>query len=126
MRCYQEQIDKELNEFMNIRESGGGCECQECGRKYKIDFILPDELWETIKPIGKPEGAGLLCGSCIVQNLELFDRHMSFVLKQNITKCGHQTGMNSKPEKFLSIGTYRAGCLICAICGILLGWAVFN
>lgn len=48
-----------------------GTLCQECNRRYKIDLIVPDELWEKIKPSNKPEGAGLLCGSCIMKRLEL-------------------------------------------------------
>lgn len=46
------------------------CECQECGEQYKVDFIVPDELWEQIKPEGKEVGAGLLCGRCIIQKIE--------------------------------------------------------
>lgn len=47
-----------------------GCMCQCCGQRYKVDFIVPDELWEKIKPKGKAVGAGLLCGWCIVENIE--------------------------------------------------------
>lgn len=47
-----------------------GCTCQGCGNKYITDVLIPDELWERIKPIGKPEGAGLLCPQCIVQRLQ--------------------------------------------------------
>jgi len=32
--------------------------------------MIHDEIWERIKPLGKPKGAGLLCGSCIMQKLE--------------------------------------------------------
>lgn len=48
----------------------GGCLCQKCGCRYKIDLLIPDDLWELIKPKGKPTGAGLLCGSCIMELLE--------------------------------------------------------
>lgn len=47
-----------------------GCKCQECGRQYRVDFMVPDYLWEQIKPEGKPEGAGLLCGLCIAERIE--------------------------------------------------------
>ena len=47
-----------------------GCICQYCGNKYKIDLLIPDELWEQIKPSGKPQGTGLLCGLCIISKLE--------------------------------------------------------
>lgn len=47
-----------------------GCTCQGCGRTYRADMLVPDALWAEIKPEGKPEGAGLLCGRCIVDRLE--------------------------------------------------------
>ena len=46
------------------------CICQECGFYYNLDINIPDDLWEQIKPDGKPEGSGLLCGKCIVGKLE--------------------------------------------------------
>ena len=46
------------------------CICQQCNKEYKIDLLIPDNLWELIKPNGKEKGAGLLCGSCIMNNLE--------------------------------------------------------
>ncbi len=47
-----------------------GCACQRCGNKFKVDIIVPDDVWERIKPTGKPAGAGLLCGHCIISRLE--------------------------------------------------------
>jgi RNase P subunit RPR2 len=47
-----------------------GCTCQGCGRHYRVDFNIPDHLWERIKPEDKEEGAGLLCGVCIATRLE--------------------------------------------------------
>lgn len=46
------------------------CKCQECGNQFKVDFLVSDELWEEIKPPNKPEGGGLLCGSCIANKIE--------------------------------------------------------
>jgi hypothetical protein len=46
------------------------CTCQKCGRQFKVDFLVPDDVWEKMKPPGKPIGAGLLCGHCIVDYLE--------------------------------------------------------
>ena len=46
------------------------CKCQGCGDQYNYDLIVPDDLWEIIKPPNKPEGAGLLCGICIAKRLE--------------------------------------------------------
>lgn len=52
------------------RFDSDGCMCQGCGKRYKIDLIIPDELWEEIKPKGKAPGAGMLCGSCIMNRIE--------------------------------------------------------
>lgn len=46
------------------------CRCQRCGRFYQADLDVSDSIWEHIKPQGKPEGAGLLCGSCIMKSVE--------------------------------------------------------
>ena len=59
-----------------------GCVCQGCGRCYKVDLLIPDELWEQIKPAGKPEGAGLLCGRCIMNRLEAFGEFDAFVAER--------------------------------------------
>ena len=58
------------------------CTCQGCGRKYKIDVLITSELWEKIKPEGKPEGAGLLCGSCIMERLEKILDYSAFELNE--------------------------------------------
>jgi len=42
------------------------CTCQICGRKYKVDLNIPDELWKRIKM----PGINLLCGSCIMSRIE--------------------------------------------------------
>ena len=47
-----------------------GCICQICGKKYKIDLLIPISLWEKIKPKGKEKDAGLMCGSCIMKRVE--------------------------------------------------------
>ena len=51
------------------------CTCQECGKKYKVDLLIPDELWEKIKPDKKPYGAGLLCGMCIMRRIECLNKY---------------------------------------------------
>lgn len=56
------------------------CKCQECGLYYGTDIVIPDELWEEIKPVGKPEGAGLLCPSCIGRKIEMLGGYKSFHL----------------------------------------------
>lgn len=56
------------------------CVCQNCGKEYKIDLNISDELWEQIKPKGKTKGAGLLCGSCIMEKLEDILNYSAFDL----------------------------------------------
>ena len=47
-----------------------GCSCQMCGEKFTVDLMVPDDLWEVVKPEGTAKGAGLLCGSCIMRRIE--------------------------------------------------------
>jgi len=56
------------------------CICQGCGRQYTMDLIVPDYVWEKIKPEGKAKGAGLLCGCCIIQRLESILSYSTFHL----------------------------------------------
>lgn len=58
----------------------GGCKCQGCGRLYTVDLLIPDELWERIKPEGKPQGAGLLCGACIMERIEQISGYAAWKL----------------------------------------------
>lgn len=46
-----------------------GCRCH-CGRRFKVDIVVPDALWDRIRPQGKRGGAGLLCGECIAARIE--------------------------------------------------------
>ena len=64
------------------------CKCQGCGKQYNIDVNVPDDVWEIIKPAGKQEGAGLLCGSCILEKLEKLDYKYHFLGRVN--KAGDQ------------------------------------
>lgn len=59
------------------------CKCQGCGKQYRVDVGVPDEVWECIKPSGKAKGAGLLCGSCIMARLEAMDVYGSYELKNH-------------------------------------------
>jgi len=56
------------------------CKCQCCGKRYYIDIIVSDKDWKRIQPPEKPTGAGLLCGSCIVERLEAKNIHDSYRL----------------------------------------------
>lgn len=57
------------------------CKCQGCGDRYKVDVIVPDELWEQIKPEGKPKGSGMLCGKCILLRIKSKDECAAFKLE---------------------------------------------
>ena len=56
------------------------CKCQRCGDQYKVDVIVPDEIWEKIAPEGKSESGGMLCGKCIFILLELINEYKAFRL----------------------------------------------
>lgn len=43
-----------------------GCRCRKCGQHYRVDLLLPDEVWRAINP----QDLELLCGRCIVAALE--------------------------------------------------------
>lgn len=57
------------------------CICQGCGVKFKIDLIIPDKLWKKISP--KKSKGGLLCGSCIIKQLEEILSYNAFKLTKN-------------------------------------------
>lgn len=57
------------------------CKCQNCGENYKVDLIIPDNIWETIKPLEKSEDAGLLCGACIINKIEGLGKYKVIHLK---------------------------------------------
>ena len=49
-----------------------GCVCHGCGRPYRVDLIVPDDLWRQIRPDqSRLITAGLLCGMCIMARIEL-------------------------------------------------------
>jgi len=60
------------------------CICQQCGKKYRIDLVIPDNIWEKIKPINKPKGSGLLCGMCIMNKLESFNKYGIIYVNNNL------------------------------------------
>lgn len=47
-----------------------GCTCHLCRLVYRVDVLVPDDVWQKIKPDDKPDGAGLICGPCILRLLE--------------------------------------------------------
>ena len=52
------------------------CECQYCHNHFIVDVMVPDEMWEEIKPITATErGAGLLCPVCIFRRIDKLGRY---------------------------------------------------
>ena len=51
------------------------CTCHQCGKQYRVDLIVPEHVWEKIKPYGKAKGAGLLCGACILNKIEALGKY---------------------------------------------------
>jgi len=54
------------------------CKCQNCEKHFKVDLLIPNKLWEKIKPVSKPCGGGLLCGKCIMDKIENMGDYNSF------------------------------------------------
>ena len=54
------------------------CTCENCGKEYFVDLIIPDNLWEKIR--GGIKGSGLLCSKCIMERIEIISDCLSFVL----------------------------------------------
>lgn len=54
--------------YESADDRGMSCKCQKCGKQYKVDILIRDDLWEKISPKKSP--AGMLCGECIIKALE--------------------------------------------------------
>ena len=79
------------------------CKCQNCGEQYKVDFLVPDYIWEEIKPEGKAEGAGLLCGKCICSAIESFNKYNGFrIVPLNLTNTNDLVIKETNTNKTLS------------------------
>jgi len=59
---------------MPLKEDG--CTCRQCLSTFKVDVIVPDDLW---KRLGVPEG-WLLCGACIMRRIEALGDFGAFEL----------------------------------------------
>lgn len=51
------------------------CKCQRCGQDYKVDVMIPDELWDEISG-----SRDMLCGTCIMILIEYIDEYKAFKL----------------------------------------------
>ena len=49
--------------------------CYDCNMEYGgdnwIEAVIPDKIWNKIKPDGCGDGCGILCISCIARRLKL-------------------------------------------------------
>ena len=72
---------EEGDQINNVVVSTDGCTCQGCGKIYKVDIIVPDELWKLIKPKDKSDEGGLLCGMCIIDRIEAFNKFGAYELR---------------------------------------------
>lgn len=79
-RCGKTEITEQIHFCNDLIDHDAGCTCQICGKKYITDLIVPDELWERIKPAGKPTSAGLICGSCIFTRIDKLGRFGAYKL----------------------------------------------
>jgi len=56
------------------------CKCQICGKQYKVDVLVSNDLWIKIKPNNKKISSGLICGSCIFKRIEKLGEYNCFDL----------------------------------------------
>ena len=59
------------------------CICQSCGKQYTVDLIIPNELWDKIKPNSKTKEGGLLCSACIMARIEKISDYDYWYLKKS-------------------------------------------
>jgi len=75
--------------------------CKSCGTKYKVDLIIPDNMWSQISP--RTGESGLICGSCIMEALEDLGEYASYHLVENAPKCSVD-GCDKPSTKKMRIG----------------------
>jgi hypothetical protein len=64
--------------------------------------MIPDKLWELIKPSNTVEGAGLACGMCIMTRLEDLGEYMAFTV--NNTESLKQPSLLDVVEDYTTNG----------------------
>jgi len=74
-----------------------GCACGWCGKKYKVDFMIPDELWEKIS------SHNLLCGHCIIDRIERLNQFGAFQL----TDLGDTAGPVIEGQEELTVADIK-------------------
>lgn len=78
------------------------CRCQICKCLYTGDLLVNDNIWELIKPDGKPTGAGLLCGRCIVDRI-VERTHSTLVI--GTTEAHKDNGTEGQEKISTSVGS---------------------
>lgn len=82
------------HKFFPIDPREEGCLCQACGRRYKIDLMIPDELWERVRPKDKEGAGGLLCGQCIMSLIESLNDFGAWQLAPVVVPIVKRSGHN--------------------------------
>lgn len=59
-----------------VRRFEDGCECQQCGNFYRVDIMVPDDLWVRIT------GRNLLCPVCIARGIENLREYGAYELRR--------------------------------------------
>lgn len=59
-----------------------GCKCQCCGRRYRVDLLVPEDLWKKITIRPDDLAAGLLCGRCIMSRIEDLGEFDAFEMRR--------------------------------------------
>lgn len=73
----EEAQTEEVSHMNNPREKG--CLCHGCGIRYRVDFNIPNIMWERIR---QPH-ENLLCGQCITKRIEAIGEYDYFELTKN-------------------------------------------
>ncbi len=73
--------------------------CQNCGMEFKIDVIIPNELWSQITPSKSNRKSGLLCGKCIFEKLENIMDYSAFKLEPITTNIQIDNFIKNYVEK---------------------------
>ena len=71
------------------------CTCHNCGRKYKVDLLVPNEIWHKIKPPNSSNEGGLLCPICIAERLENLNGYDYWILTKDKVGDKYDDGKNN-------------------------------
>ena len=51
------------------------CQCYDCGLKYGsdgwVEAVIPDKIWNKLKPTECEDGCGILCITCIARRAKI-------------------------------------------------------